>query len=429
MVKTLEKLTPLRVQRLKAPGLYSDGGGLYLQIKAAGARSWVFRYRMGGRKTPRDMGLGSLETVSLADARGKATDKRNLILAGIDPIEARKRDKIAAALDATKAITFKECATAYIAAHREGWRNEKHAEQWTATLEAYAFPKIGKLPVRDIDAGAVLKVLEQKCDDLSGKPTFWTGKTETASRVRGRIEAILDWAKVRNYRSGENPARWRGNLEHSLPKRSKVQKVKHHAALPYADIGAFIAALRVREGVAARALEFVILTTARTGEVTGARWREIDLDARLWTVPADRIKGGKTHRVPLSERAVEILEDAGLGKPDDYVFPGGKVGKPLSENAMLAVLARMERDDLTSHGFRSTFRDWAAEQTNYPREVAEMALAHVVSDKVEAAYRRGDLFEKRRRLMDDWAGYCGTVVRGGNVVGINGQTRVGGRPR
>jgi len=425
MAKTLEKLSPLKVQRLKAPGLYSDGGGLYLQIKAAGARSWVFRYRLGGRKTPRDMGLGSLETVSLADARGKATDKRSLLLAGIDPIEARKRDKVAAALDASKAITFKECATAYIAAHRESWRNEKHTAQWTSTLEAYAFPKIGKLPVRDIDAGAVLKVLEQKCDDLPGKPTLWSGKTETATRVRGRIESILDWAKVRQYRAGENPARWRGNLEHSLPKRSKVQKVKHHAALPYAEVGTFVNSLRDKQGTAARALEFLILTTARTGEVTGARWSEIDLDACLWTVPAERIKGGKLHRVPLTERALEILRGEGPGKPEEFVFAGGKRGKPLSENAMLALLARMKRDDLTAHGFRSTFRDWAAEQTNYPREAAEMALAHIVSNKVEAAYRRGDLFDKRRRLMDDWAKYCATVAKAGEVIAIN--RREGGK--
>jgi len=419
MAKTLEKLSPLKVQRQKVPGLYSDGGGLYLQIKTAGARSWVFRYRMGGRKTPRDMGLGSLETVSLADARAKATDKRNLILAGIDPIEARKRDKVAAALDASKAITFKECATAYIAAHREGWSNEKHAAQWTATLEAYAFPKIGKLPVRDIDAGAVLKVLEQRCEDMPGKPTLWSGKTETATRVRGRIEAILDWAKVRQYRNGENPARWRGNLEHSLPRRAKVQKVKHHAALPYGEVGAFMNDLRAQGGSAARALEFLILTATRTSETIGARWTEIDLQKGLWVVPADRIKAGKEHRVPLSASALAIVKQQAKANVGDFVFPGGKGRKPLSTNALLALLKRMERDDLTAHGFRSTFRDWAAEQTNYARDVAEMALAHTIGDKVEAAYRRGDLFEKRRRMMEDWAKYCGTVAKAGEVVAIN----------
>jgi len=419
MARQRDRLTALKVSRLKTPGLYADGAGLYLQIKAAGARSWVFRYRMGGRKTPRDMGLGSAADVSLADARRKADDYRDALRAGIDPIDARKRADAAAALDAAKAISFKDCATAFIASQKDGWRNTKHAAQWTATLEAYAFPVMGKLPVAEIGIEHVLKVLEQGCDDLAGKPTLWKGKTETASRVRGRIEAILDWAKVRKYRTGENPARWRGNLEHSLPKRSKVQKVKHHAALPYGEIGPFVQALRNKEGTAARALEFLILTTARTGEVTGARWREIDMDAALWTVPADRIKGGKLHRVPLSPRALAILRAQGKGEDDAFVFPGGKASKPLSENAMLALLARMKRDDLTAHGFRSTFRDWAAEQTNYPREAAEMALAHVVSDKVEAAYRRGDLFEKRRRLMEDWGKFCAIGAKPGSVVPIN----------
>jgi integrase len=419
MAKTLEKLSALKVQRLKAPGLYSDGGGLYLQIKAAGARSWVFRYRMGGRKPPRDMGLGSLDSVSLAEARLKAADKRSLISDGVDPIEARKRDKAAAALDASKAITFKDCATAYLAAHREGWRNQKHAAQWTATLEAYAYPKIGKLAVRDVDAGAVLKVLEQKCDDLPGKPTLWSGKTETASRVRGRIEAILDWAKVRQYRAGENPARWRGNLEHSLPKRTKVQKVKHHEALPYGEVGAFVAQLRGQDGVAARALEFVILTATRTSEAIGARWDEIDQDKGLWVIPAERIKAGKEHRVPMSAAALEIIKAQAKVREGEFVFPGGKSRRPLSSNALLALLKRMKRDDLTVHGFRSTFRDWAAEQTNYARDVAEMALAHAIGDKVEAAYRRGDLFKKRESLMADWAKYCGTVAKAGNVVAIN----------
>jgi integrase len=419
MAKTLEKLSALKVQRLKAPGLYSDGGGLYLQIKAAGARSWVFRYRMGGRKTPRDMGLGSLDSVSLAEARLKAADKRSLISDGVDPIEARKRDKAAAALDASKAITFKDCATAYLAAHREGWRNQKHAAQWTATLEAYAYPKIGKLAVRDVDAGAVLKVLEQKSDDLPGKPTLWSGKTETASRVRGRIEAILDWAKVRQYRAGENPARWRGNLEHSLPKRTKVQKVKHHEALPYGEVGAFVAQLRGQDGVAARALEFVILTATRTSEAIGARWHEIDQDKGLWVIPAERIKAGKEHRVPMSAAALEIIKAQAKVREGEFVFPGGKSRRPLSSNALLALLKRIKRDDLTVHGFRSTFRDWAAEQTNYARDVAEMALAHAIGDKVEAAYRRGDLFKKRERLMADWAKYCGTVAKAGNVVAIS----------
>jgi integrase len=419
MAKTLEKLSPLKVERLKAPGIYSDGGGLYLQISANGARSWIFRYRMGGRKTPRDMGLGSLNDVSLAVARLDAAAKRGQIQQGVDPIEARKRDKVVAALDVTKAITFKDCAEAYIAAHREGWRNEKHSAQWTATLEAYAYPKLGKLPVRDVDVGHVLKVLEQKCDDLKGKPTLWSGKTETASRVRGRIEAILDWAKVRQYRAGENPARWRGNLEHSLPARNKVQKVTHHAALPYAEMGAFMQNLRAEEGTAAKALEFLILTATRTSEAIGARWDEVDQDKALWVIPADRIKAGKEHRIPLSAPALAIIKQQAKAKESEFVFPGGKKGKALSTNALLALLNRMKRDDLTGHGFRSTFRDWAAESTNYPRDVAEMALAHTIGDKVEAAYRRGDLMEKRKRMMDDWAKFCGKALNHTNVIVIN----------
>jgi integrase len=371
---------------------------------------------MGGRKTPRDMGLGSLADVPLAVARKKARYARSQVEDGIDPIEARKANLAAAALDAAKAITFRQCAEAYIAAHREGWRNEKHAAQWTATLEAYAYPKIGNLPVRDIDVGHVLKVLEQRCDDLDGKPTLWAGKTETASRVRGRIEAILDWAKVRKYRAGENPARWRGNLEHSLPKRAKVQRVRHHAALPYEAIGSFMAELRDQEGIGARALEFLILTATRTSETVGARWDEIDMDKGLWTIPAERIKAGKEHRVPLSTPALGILKEMAKLKESEFVFPGGKRGRPLSTNAFLAMLKRMGRDDLTAHGFRSTFRDWAAERTNYPRDVAEMALAHAIGDKVEAAYRRGDLFEKRKRMMEDWAKFCTIVIKPGTVV-------------
>ena len=419
MAKTLDKLSPLKVERLKAPGLHSDGGGLYLQISANGARSWIFRYRMGGRKTPRDMGLGSLNDVSLAAARLNAAAKRGQIQQGIDPIEARKRDKVVAALDLSKAITFKDCAEAYIAAHREGWRNEKHAAQWTATLEVYAYPKLGKLPVRDVDVGHVLKVLEQKCDDLEGKPTFWSGKTETASRVRGRIEVILDWAKVRQYRAGENPARWRGNLEHSLPARNKVQKVTHHAALPYAEMGTFMQSLRHEEATAARALEFLILTATRTSEAIGVRWDEIDQDKALWVIPADRMKTGKEHRIPLSAPALAIIKQLAKTKESEFVFPGVKKGKALSTNALLKHLTRMDRNDITAHGFRSTFRDWAAESTNYPRDVAEMALAHTIGDKVEAAYRRGDLMEKRKRMMDDWAKFCGTIAKAGNVVAIN----------
>ncbi len=409
MARALERLTALQIGRLKLPGMYADGGGLYLQIASAGARSWIFRYRIGGRKTAREMGLGSAATIGLAAARDAAGDARRLLTAGIDPLEDRAAKRTAEALAAAKSTTFQECAAAYIESHSAGWKNEKHADQWTATLKTYAYPEFGALPVGSVDVGLVLKVLEP----------IWTTKTETASRVRGRIECVLDWAKVRGYRSGENPARWRGNLDHLLPKRSKVQKVKHHAALPFTEIGAFMRDLRARSGVAARALEFVILTAARTSEATGTTYAEIIRDASLWTVPAERIKAGRIHRVPLSSAALAVVarQVAEFGEaPDQLVFPGDRQGKPLCENALLAVLERMGRSDLTVHGFRSSFRDWAAEYTNYPREVAEQALAHSIGDKVEAAYRRGDLFNKRQRLMEDWANYCATVQPAGVVI-------------
>ena len=383
--------------------------GLYLQIAAAGSKSWIFRYRMNGRKTPRDMGLGPVHTVTLAEAREKAREARKLILEGADPIEAKRARKQAQALEAASAMVFKDCAKKYIAAHKAGWRNAKHANQWTSTLETYAYPVFGSLPVASIDTALVMKVLEP----------IWKEKTETASRVRGRIEAILDWATARAFRIGENPARWRGHLDKLFPARSKVQKVKHHKALSYKEIGGFMEKLREQEGFAARALEWLILTASRTSETIGATWDEIDFEGEIWTIPAERIKGGKEHRVPLSSEALKIAKEMCKLKDGDYVFQGGKRGKPLSTNALLVLLKRMGRQDLTIHGFRSTFRDWAAEQTNYPREVAEMALAHTIEDKVEAAYRRGDLFDKRKRLMAEWAKYSGTAPREAKVIAIN----------
>lgn len=397
----MARLTALAVSRAKTKGLYADGNGLYLQVSAVGTKSWVFRYRMHGRKTPRDMGLGSLADVGLADAREKARDARKLITAGIDPIDAKRASRAAVALERANVATFEDAAKAYIEAHSHAWRNPKHRDQWPNTLRDYAYLVMGKLPVARIEVGHVLKVLEP----------IWTKKPETASRVRGRIEAVLDWAKARGYRTGENPARWRGHLENLLPRRAKVRKVEHHPALPYAEIGAFMADLRKQDGVAALALEFLILTAARTSEVSGARWSEIDLDKAVWTVHADRIKAGREHRVPLSAPALAILKKLHKTRDGEFVFPGGRKGKPLSANALLALLKRMDRTDVTAHGFRSTFRDWCAEQTNYPRDVAEAALAHAVGDKVEAAYRRGDLFEKRALLMRDWAAYCGTVPK------------------
>jgi integrase len=408
MARTTGRLTALRVERAKRPGMYADGGGLYLQITEGGA-SWVYRYMLAGRA--REMGLGPLALFGLSEARAKALDARRLRYEGIDPIETRRASRAQAQLDMAKAVTFEQCAERYIAAHRAGWRNGKHAAQWEATLATHA-EAIGSLPVQAIDTALVLKCLEP----------IWTTKPETASRVRGRVENVLDWAKVRGYRTGENPARWRGHLDKLLPARSKVRKVEHHAALPYAELSGFLVALRDQEGIAARALEFTILTAARTGETIGARWSELDLLDKTWTVPAVRMKSQREHRVPLSARVLAILEEMQPHRhaDDGYVFPGGKSGRPLSNMAFLMLLRRMGRDDLTAHGFRSSFRDWAAERTNFPSEVAEMALAHVVGGKVEAAYRRGDLFDKRRRLMDAWVEFLAKApIDQGKVVSLH----------
>lgn len=404
MARKIGRLSAAAVSKVKAKGMYADGGGLYLQVTESGAKSWIFRFMLNGRA--REMGLGPVHAIGLADARQKATACRRLRLEGIDPIEARRAQRQQAQLEAASAMTFKACAEAYIEAHRVGWRSPKHAAQWRSTLGAYAYPVFGDLPVRSVDVALVMKALEP----------IWAAKTETASRVRGRVQAVLDWATARGYRQGDNPARWRAHLENLLPKRSKVQRVEHHPALPYGEIGEFMVAVRAEEGVAARAFEFAILTATRTAEVIGARWSEIDLAEKLWIIPAVRIKAGREHRVPLSAPVLAILQNINRVRDGDYVFPGGKRGKPLSSMALLMLLRRMNRADLTVHGFRSTFRDWAAERTNFAREVAEMALAHVVSDKVEAAYRRGDLFQKRRQLMDAWAKQCAASKSGGAAI-------------
>jgi len=403
MARTIGKLTALAVTQAKRRGYYGDGGGLFLQVSASEAKSWVFRFKEAGKL--HEMGLGATHTVSLAEARQKALECRKERLDGLDPIEIRRGKRIQAKLDAAKAMTFAACAERYIASHKAGWRNPKHAAQWPATLGTYVYPVFGSLPVQAVDVGLVMKVIEP----------IWAIKPETASRVRGRIESVLDWATARGYRQGENPARWRGHLENLLPKKTKVRRVEHHAALPYVEIGVFMIELRQQEGVAARALEFAILTAARTGEVIGAKWDEIDLDERLWAVPAERMKAGKEHRVPLSDAALTILEDLGKIRHGGFVFPGGRAGRPISNMAMMMTLRRMGRGELTVHGFRSSFRDWAAERTGFPAEVAEMALAHTVSDKVEAAYRRGDLFQKRRELAEAWAKFCAAA---GKVVPI-----------
>jgi integrase len=392
MAKKIERLTALAVEKRTKSGYHADGAGLYLQVSRGGGKSWVFRYMLRGK--PREMGLGS--HVSLELARQKATDARALLAEGIDPIEARDAQNQQQALEQARSKTFAECAEAYIKSHRAGWRNAKHGAQWEATLNTYANPVFGSLPVQAIDTALVMKVLEP----------IWSEKTETASRVRGRIESVLDWAKVRGYRAGENPARWRGHLDKLLPRRSKVAKVEHHVALPYADAGAFMRELRAREGTAPRALEFIILTAARVSEAVNAQWNEIDLKRRLWVVPAERMKTGREHRVPLSDSAVRLLKVQAEKKQSDFVFPGWRINKPLTGAACLKLLDDMKRPTLTVHGFRSTFRDWCAEQTHYPREIAEAAMAHVISNKTEAAYQRGDLLERRRLLMQAWADYC-----------------------
>lgn len=404
MHRDSNRLTALKVAKLAKPGRYGDGGGLVLQVSRWGTKAWLFRYERDGRE--RQMGLGPLLTISLADARQRALAARKLLLDGIDPISNRKEARAAARLAAARGITFEECAEKYITAHEASWRNEKHRAQWRATLRRYAYPVIGSLPVHSIGTSLTIKILEP----------IWTKIPETASRVRGRVESMLDWAKVRGFREGENPARWQGHLDHLLPKKSKVARVKHHPAVPYSEIPEFMSELRAREGISARALEFTILTVARTGAVIGAIWDEVDPVGRVWTVPPERTgtkiigEDPKPRRVPLSDRVMEILKDLPREKGNPQVFIGAATGEPLSNMAMLELLRGM-RPGYVTHGFRSTFKDWCSETTNYPNEVSEAALWHVVADDVEAAYRRGDLFEKRRRLMRDWARYCAEPAR------------------
>lgn len=402
MAKRAAGLTARQVQTRTTPGLFADGGGLYLQIGPGGAKSWIFRFQMAGRR--RDMGLGSAALFSLAEARDKAFAARKAVAMGIDPIAEREAGRRARDVDSTRTMTFRDCAEGYIQAHKAGWRSPKSLTAWQRTLASYVYPTTGALPVQAIDTAIITRAIEP----------IWGEKPETAGRIRGRIELILDWATARGYRQGENPARWRGHLDKLLPKLSKAKRVvreaagrdEHLAALPYSQVAEFLAALRQQDGGAAAALEFAILTAARTGEVLGACWDEIDLAERLWTVPARRMKAAKEHRVPLSDAAVAVLKKMQEIRQSDFVFPGGRIGRPLSNMSMLMLLRRMGRDDLTIHGFRSSFRDWAAERTNFPAEVAEMALAHAVGDKVEAAYRRGDLFQKRRQLAEAWARFC-----------------------
>lgn len=406
-------LTIRDVARRTEPGRYGDGRGLYLQITRAGVKSWLLRYQLDGRE--RWMGLGPAHTFTLEEARERARRARQLLRDGVDPLDARREERSRqaseAALAAARTVTFRECAEQYFNRHSVRWNNAKHRAQFMSTLRQYAFPHFGKVPVADVDMALVLRAIEP----------IWTTKPETASRVRGRIESVLDFAKVRGYRTGDNPARWDGWLSHQLPPRNQIARVRHHPALPYADMPAFMEQLRGRVGIAARALEFAILTAARTGEVTGALWDEMDLIAKVWTVPAERMKGRREHRVPLSQRAVDIL--TAMPREAEYVFPGGHKGEPMSNMAMLTLLRRMRRHDVTVHGFRSTFRDWTAERTAVANHVAEAALAHTVGNKVEAAYRRGDLLAQRARLMVDWAAYCAGPATEGAVVPIRRRGR------
>lgn len=405
MQRAFNQLSARRVTAESKKGRYADGGGLYLQVSDSGAKSWLFRFKMDGRA--RQMGLGSVNTISLADARVAAHAARKLVYEGTDPIEDRKAKRNAKRLESVSEKTFQKCAAAYITSHQAGWKNTKHSAQWTSSLENHVYPEFGEISVSAVDTGLVMRVIEP----------IWRTHTETASRVRGRIEAILDWATVHGYRKGENPARWKGHLDKLLPKKSKVSKVNHFTALPYTEIGEFMVDLRKREGIAAIGLEFLILTAARTGEVIGAKWDEIVDD--VWTIPEGRMKAGAEHRIPLSPLAVSALKRARKLSHSDYIFPGMDSKRPMSNMAFLKLIERMDLKGTTAHGFRSTFRDWAAEQTNFPREVAEMALAHTVADKVEAAYRRGDLFEKRRKLMEAWSTYVSKPkIANGAVISI-----------
>jgi integrase len=408
-----EKITALFVKHINRPGKYGDGGNLYLQVRKstrkipsdAVTKSWLFRYSRFGKEVW--MGLGPYPDVSLSEARNLATQERKKILKDIDPLSDKQARKIAVRAAHDNMLSFAECAELYVDSQAPGWSNPKHTEQWRNTLKNLAGPVIGHLAVDQVDTALVMRCLEP----------IWTTKTETASRLRGRIEAVLDWAAVRGYRKGDNPARWRGHLDKLLPRPSQVARVKHHPALPYTEVGAFMQQLRDDAGIACRALEFTILTAARTNEVIQARWSEFDLDRRSWVVPAERMKSKREHRVPLSDAAVAVLK-AVKGRSKRYVFPGHKRGSHLSNMAMMQVLKRLDRTGITVHGFRSTFRDWCAESTNYPSDVAEMALAHTLRDKTEAAYRRGDLFEKRARLMADWARYCSKPSEPAKIVAI-----------
>jgi len=403
MPKKAKELSALEVKRLSKPGRHAVGGinGLMLVVKDSGAKSWILRTVVGERR--RNIGLGSYPEISLADAREAAREVKKKIRQGVDPVEERKAAR-RLMIEQSKRMPFSEAARLCHEKKQSEFKNEKHRKQWFSTIERYAIPVIGDMPVDEVELQHILSVLEP----------IWHTKTETATRLRQRLEAVLSWATVSGHRSGDNPARWQGHLDAVLPKPNKLKKVNHHTALPYQQMGAFMKDLRQRKGTTARCLEFIILTACRSGEARLAVWNEIDLENKVWTIPGDRMKAGKDHTVPLTDDAIRLLKNLPRFEGSNYIFAAAR-GGPLSDMAISAVCRRMEVAAVP-HGFRSTFRDWAAEQTNFPREVAEMALAHTIESAVEAAYRRGDLFEKRRRLMEAWAGYCNKIQSNGKAT-------------
>jgi len=416
---TLHHLKPLNLKRATAPGYLGDGGGLYLQITKSGARSWIFRYSLGGQR--REMGLGAFSRVrsdapppvSLATARKLAAEKRALVAGGTDPITARDAERARQRLQQARGVTWAKAVDQFLAAHEATWRNAKHRQQWRNTLTAYASPVFEGLSVGSIDTPEVIKVLDR----------IWQDKPATASRVRGRIERVLDWAKVRGYREGENPARWRGHLDKVFPTKAKVKRAKHHAAVDIDDAPAVYARLCETDGMAALALRFVVLTAGRAGEILGARWLEIDLQAAIWTIPGARMKAGQVHRAPLSREALAVLRAAAKYRVNDRIFPSSRRGRPISSSSLLKVLQAVVAADATVHGFRSTFRDWCSERTSFSREVSEMALAHTIENPAEAAYRRGELLRKRAQLMEAWARFLTTPAASANVVPISRKQR------
>jgi integrase len=412
MAKIINKLTEGRARKAGS-GLHPDGDGLYLQVRSPTARSWLYRYMLAGKA--REMGLGAFPSTSLEDARKERDRQKRLRQGGQDPIEVRNRERAAAKLADARAITFSEAVAGYITDKSHAWKNAKHRQQWTNTLKTYAEPTLGALSVQTIDTALVKKVLDP----------IWTVKPETASRLRGRIESILDWCKALGYREGDNPARWRGNLKDLLPTTSDIVEIEHHPALPHGEIPAFMEKLRAQSSTAARALEWIILTATRANESLKALPSEISEADKAWTIPKIRMKGrrgrARSHRVPIAARAFEILKQLPRDDENPHLFQGLRKGQPITDGALRVLLSRMGIREATTHGFRATFKTWAQEQTRFPREVIEKALAHTVGDETEQAYDRGDLFEKRRQLMEAWAGYCSSksVVRGAKVVSIH----------